>query len=324
MNNDNIVLFKSSYFNITGDHLSAMFLAQLEYWQPKSSDGWVIKSVTDWWNELRVTKKQVTRIKAELESLGYIQTKLVMWKHSQTTAYYFKKSAVELAVQTGFNALEKPKPEIEKHSTERAPCQKGIVPKGNYPQLPKVPIHSNLREPSILENIIENTIETTIITEKNSAQLPLFFEPDTGSKKTTKKPKQEKKPVLKHEQFSDFKSSYLNWYKQKFGMAHTFSGKEAGILGNIIDRLKQVTEADETSALLTFQAMLTNWDQLSKYNREKPQLNLLLSNLNSICNELKQNSKYDLDEQKWLLECDAKKGRHHADFAAYLKWYNLQ
>jgi len=333
MEKDNIVLFRVKYSDITGDNNAALFLSQLEYWKPKSADGWVVKSVTDWWDELRLTKKQVMRIKAELEALGYIQTKLVLWKHSQTTSYLLKTEAVAEALESGFNVYKKTTIVPKGHGAERAPLQKGTVPKGNYPQYPKGTIHSTQRELSITENTIENTIENTLIPEINSGLFPLFDEPvffkgDQGEKAEppkSRKPKKEKAPPSppKHPQFIEFRNTYLDWYKSKFGMAHTFGAKEAGQLSTLIDRLKQVTEADEPTALITFQAMLTNWDNLSKYNREKPQLNLLLSNLNSICTELKTNNDYDLDEQNWLLECDAKKGRHHADFTAYLKWYKL-
>jgi hypothetical protein len=47
-----------------GDHLAALFLSQLLYWQPRSHDPdqWVVKNYNDWYKELALTETQVKRI----------------------------------------------------------------------------------------------------------------------------------------------------------------------------------------------------------------------------------------------------------------------
>jgi hypothetical protein len=320
--------YSPSLCRITGGKGEAVALAQLIYKCAKSKWGTVRMSSTDWANEVQLTRREFENLNNCIAQLGLGTVEKCAIAMVKKMAYTLDKGAILAALKdTSVIYSTRTKQRIDTSEvTHRHVINNVSI--GNKQRI-------DTSEIAHIKDVIKNKEDINkefLFAEKNSAQFTPIETPDlfgaiTGKPEQHKspKPKKEKAPPAppKHPHFTEFRNSYLEWYKGKFGMAHTFGAKEAGILATLIDRLKQVTEADEQTALVTFQAMLTNWDNLSKYNREKPQLNLLLSNLNSICTELKQNNDYDLDEQNWLLECDAKKGRHHADFTAYLKWYKL-
>ena len=309
MSKERVIPFKVDYFDLTGNHLSALVLVQLEYWQPKAFNGWISKTEDEWKDELRITYKMLQRIQADLVNLGFIQVKQMHFKGKKTTHYRVDAGAVKAAIEALNTDIESTKGQVNQRVNQpKVKLTKGKdtkLTKGKDRNLPKGNLGIDKRSTLYTESTTESTAESTLkVAETSSAQLPLFNLPLVEEKKaTTKSPKQpkEKAPPAppKHLHFQEFKKSYLDWYEKKFGMAHTFKPKDAGILSNLIDSLKQITKSDEATALITFQAMLTNWDELKPYNRSKPQLNLILANLNSICTELKDAYETELHSQRW-------------------------
>lgn len=65
--------FKRCYVDLTGDLIAGLMLSQLIFWYLPDRDGssklrvnhtghlWIVRSRFDWWNEIRITAKQVDR-----------------------------------------------------------------------------------------------------------------------------------------------------------------------------------------------------------------------------------------------------------------------
>jgi hypothetical protein len=61
-----------------GDPLAGLFLAQALYWTKtggRLSDGWFYKSAKDWWNELRLSRRTLNRIRKLLKTKGFLREK---------------------------------------------------------------------------------------------------------------------------------------------------------------------------------------------------------------------------------------------------------
>jgi hypothetical protein len=78
------------FYDLTGSNVAAQMAVRLLEWTPysKQSDGSVYKSLNDWWEELRLTKDQVSRVHQRklLEKLG-IETKLRKVRGAPTKHY---------------------------------------------------------------------------------------------------------------------------------------------------------------------------------------------------------------------------------------------
>jgi len=90
--------------DLTGDHATALMLAQIIYWQPRARvqrDGctWIVKPYEDWWKECRIKERTARRCLDRLKDLGLIETGL--WKFAGTP-----KVHVRLAPQGIEDALE--------------------------------------------------------------------------------------------------------------------------------------------------------------------------------------------------------------------------
>lgn len=79
---------------LDGDVCAALFLSQLIYWSDKGYDEWIFKSYADWEQELGLKKKKVMAIKAKLEMLGLIRTKVKKVNNSPTVHYLLNAEAL--------------------------------------------------------------------------------------------------------------------------------------------------------------------------------------------------------------------------------------
>jgi hypothetical protein len=303
MTKDHCTPFRVPYSDITGDNNSALFLAQLEYWQGIKGNDWVAKSVTDWWNELRLSKKQVARIKAELESLGYIETCLLFFKGSQTTGYCFKKDAVQKALSDGFNAYDKDTIVPKGHDAKRAPSPKGTMPKGNYAPSPKVTMHSTQREPSITENTTENT--TDILSDEKISSVPDSLvktdfmkrallegiEKNEQAKPKSKKPKEPTDPLTSeiHKYTCEADAFLKQWYLDKYQTPLISYDKDfvniKKTFRKLIDgsaNLEEKKRLTPERCFLGVQYILENFDKLNDFDRKKISLNHIATNWSTL------------------------------------------
>jgi hypothetical protein len=85
------------WVDIAGDLVSGILLGQILYWHGQDKNGnsrlkvrkddgyWLAKKHTDWWDEIRLTEKQVVRALAILEEKEVIVTKIYRFAGSPTT-----------------------------------------------------------------------------------------------------------------------------------------------------------------------------------------------------------------------------------------------
>jgi hypothetical protein len=88
--------FKKVYVDIAGDVLAGLLLSQLVYWHLPSKKGenrltierdgffWLAKSREDWWEELRMTPREVDRGLKLLRAAGVIETNIWHFHGKQT------------------------------------------------------------------------------------------------------------------------------------------------------------------------------------------------------------------------------------------------
>ena len=79
---------KKTYIDMAGDLVAGVLLSQIVYWYLPSKDGkskitihknekeWIAKSRHEWWDECRVSPKQVDRALRELSKAGIVETKI--------------------------------------------------------------------------------------------------------------------------------------------------------------------------------------------------------------------------------------------------------
>lgn len=78
--------FKKAYVDMAGDLIAGLLLSQIVFWNLPGKDGktklrvnkkgylWLVKKHTDWWNEIRLTNRQVPRALKILEERNLIIT----------------------------------------------------------------------------------------------------------------------------------------------------------------------------------------------------------------------------------------------------------
>lgn len=85
----NILTIPRLFLECLGDLESALLLAQILYWSDKGKKGggWFYKTYDEWYEELALTKYQVTKAKNKLAAEGLIETK-VMKANGNPTVHY--------------------------------------------------------------------------------------------------------------------------------------------------------------------------------------------------------------------------------------------
>jgi hypothetical protein len=108
--NGNVVTVHTFMIDLTGDHVIAMFLEQLLYWRSRSSDKnhEVAKSDADWYEEIRISERQMRRARAWLlaHKLTKVQRKRSKYYANQPVYHYtVNMGALQQAI---VKALSKP------------------------------------------------------------------------------------------------------------------------------------------------------------------------------------------------------------------------
>jgi hypothetical protein len=298
MKKDYCTPFRVPYSDITGDNNSALFLAQLEYWQGIKGDGYVVKSATDWWNELRLSHTQVKRIKAELESLGYIETTLIYYKGSNTTGYRFVKDAVQKALIDG----------LDLYYTGTKPT--GTKPTGTKPtgtkdasaQAEKMLVHPQETYHSITETTTETTTETysaetssavakVLKTEFMQKAAEEAIQRGEPAKTRAKKPKGQTDPLTSeiHKYTCEADAFLKQWYFDKYQTPLISYDKDFVNIKKTFRKLIDGSANFEEKKRLTpercflgVQYILKNFDKLNDFDRKKISLNHIATNWSTL------------------------------------------
>ncbi len=88
---------KVCYLDLAGDVVAGLFLSQLVYWYLPNSKGqsklriykdkeyWIAKTHNEWYEEIRLTQKQVRRSLEVLKSKGIVETRIYKYNGTPTT-----------------------------------------------------------------------------------------------------------------------------------------------------------------------------------------------------------------------------------------------
>lgn len=88
--------FKKAYVDMAGDVVAGLMLSQIVFWHLPDRTGaeklrverdgcrWLVKSRDEWWEECRLSPREVDRARKALEGLGIIQVKLYKFNGSPT------------------------------------------------------------------------------------------------------------------------------------------------------------------------------------------------------------------------------------------------
>jgi len=146
--------FKTIYVDMTGDLIAGLHLSQIVYWHLPNSGGasklrvyrdghwWIAKSRAEWWDEIRLTPKQVRRSTRILKEKELVVTTVYKFNGAPTTHIRIHKENF-LAVWKSVVA-------------QRA---KSICTKGPSSNGPKGKMQSAQRDKSLTETTTETTTE---------------------------------------------------------------------------------------------------------------------------------------------------------------------
>ena len=92
--------FKKVYVDMTGDIIAGLFLSQLLYWHLPNKKGedklrilredkmWLAKSAPEWWDECRISPRELDRAKKSLVGIGLIETRVWKFGGKPTTHFH--------------------------------------------------------------------------------------------------------------------------------------------------------------------------------------------------------------------------------------------
>lgn len=167
---------KTIYIDMAGDIAAGILLSQIVYWYLPSKDGkskitvikegkeWIAKARYEWWDECRITPKQVDRAIGDLVELGILETKVFKFDNSPTKHIRIVKDTfVQL-----WNALT------------LDPMINPFLPKREEPNYPKVEIEIPPTVKTLTETTSEITEENKNIASLSDAHAPIPANPSTS------------------------------------------------------------------------------------------------------------------------------------------------
>jgi hypothetical protein len=294
MSKERVIPFKVDYYDITGNHLSALVLVQLEYWQPKAFNGWISKTEKEWKQELRVTYKMLQRIQDNLVQLGFIDVKQAMYKDRKTTHYRVNTATIKAAIE----ALNPNSVLTKGQLDERSTLPKVDITKGQPIDLPKV--NSSIDERSVLytESITESITDTSS-TEINSVPPDLFksdklkelAEQAIGKNEQAKpKSKKQKEPTDEltaeiHKYVCESHDYLKKWHDAKYESPMLTYDKDFKNLKDTFRKLIEGSVNFEEAKRITAQKcfngvkyFVDNFDKLDSFDQKKFSLNHIATN----------------------------------------------
>jgi hypothetical protein len=183
---------KKTYIDIAQDLIAGIMLSQIIYWHLPAKDGttkmrvekegslWIAKARASWWDECRLTEKQVDRALAILEKLGIIEVKIWLFDNKRTPHIRVIEYAF-LAAWSNAIAL----PSVDAHVYRTRPATVGNTGKKRKPKDDQIPYQETSKFPnrkdgnSLSGNIQISKEEITVQGTENT--------PEITSKNTTTK-----------------------------------------------------------------------------------------------------------------------------------------
>ncbi|MDO5106236.1 hypothetical protein [Capnocytophaga sp.] len=113
---------------------------------------------------------------------------------------------------------------------------------------------------------------------------------------------QEKKSL-----YSQFLNAWFEFYERFVGVKPRFNATDGKVLKAIIKYFQEISQ-DDNEALLTWQALLTNWQRLDVFHQKNTDLKYINGSLNKIIQNAKQltttgtKSKYSDDFKRKIFE----------------------
>jgi hypothetical protein len=298
MSKERVIPFKVDYYDITGNHLSALVLVQLEYWQPKAFNGWISKTEKEWKQELRVTYKMLQRIQDNLVQLGFIDVKQAMYKDRKTTHYRVNTATIKAAIE----ALNPNSVLTKGQLDERSTLPKVDITKGEPIDLPKV--NSSIDERSVLytesitESITENKeTETSSVVPDDlfkSDKLKELAEQAIGkneqAKPKSKKQKEETDELTAeiHKYVMQSSDYFIDWFKDKYATPPNIQTKD---IVNLKKTFRSVMAKDKTltpeRCFKGVQYFIANFDKFDNYTKKKFSINHIATNWDELVKAVK-------------------------------------
>jgi len=103
--------FKMAYVDMTGDIMAGLLLSQIVFWHLPNKNGdtklrvqhdgllWLAKSRSDWWDEIRLTPRQVDRALGILIEKGLVVTALYKFAGAPTTHIRLENRSLYLGLE---------------------------------------------------------------------------------------------------------------------------------------------------------------------------------------------------------------------------------
>ena len=222
-----------TYIDITGDITCGVLLSQLIYWFSDDEKGnsklrvkkedryWLAKSKNEWYQETRLSKKQLERAEKILKQMGIIEVKIFKFNGTPTNHYWFNwERFIELEEDSllsrgEMGCAQRVQPDAPKGDNGKLP--KGslesddkvqpINPKGSNLLIPKGSLDNTETEQSITYTTTNTTTHTT--TENTNRE-----------SKPTQSPSLSIQSMLKSLKSSLSDVSYNTWIAPTVGNAY--------------------------------------------------------------------------------------------------------
>lgn len=225
-----------AYIDIAGGLVEGTLLSQIMYWFSTGRDGklrakiikndelWIVKSRTDWWNEIRISPKQYDRAIKKLEELGLVV--LGKWKFNGIPAIHIhpnyeglEKAVIEWKKQQ-ISALENTKNnDVETTKQKNANVglvETGITEKETISRTPKgnsgVDQRGTLLTETTNRDYTENTKNPIYAQTDACAEMGEKQEP--SSEKQTA-PSEKKTPTQRKQELADMFDEFWKVYPKK-------------------------------------------------------------------------------------------------------------
>lgn len=166
------VSLKLAYVDMTGDLVTGLLLSQIVYWHLPDSrqktrlrvekDGhlWLVKARHEWWEECRLTPRQVDRALRNLQKLGLIVTRRFRFNGAPTLHIRLDREAFLERWQATIST-EQANPFSPNGEMEFDQSANSISTKGEIPFSPNVKFHVDESVKTITDTTTDTTAETT-------------------------------------------------------------------------------------------------------------------------------------------------------------------
>jgi hypothetical protein len=296
MSKEKVIPFKVDYYDITGNHLSALVLVQLEYWQPKAFNGWISKKEEEWKQELRITYKMLQRIQDNLIKLGFIDVKQAMYSGRKTTHYRVNTAAITNAIE----AL-KANPVLTKGKLDkRSILPKVNITKGELIDLPKVSSSIDQRSVLYTESTTESTTDTSFTDIKSvvdglvksefmKKEMAEKTERNKAAAPKPKKPKEELSAIDKQiaEKVKYIADNFKLWHDKNKGVVYLHKDSDFVQLTKLFKQLCKKEGYTTDQVIADLNLIVSKFDKLPHFYQSNLNLTYIATNYQKLLLEIK-------------------------------------